>query len=405
MEKKKRFSVLKLLIIILCIVAIILSAASNFLFAGGKTPHILGRYIYLVGDDNPMTGDITTGAALISMEADNISIATGDIILCYPADNPDKLTLRSVSFVAESDDGVTSYYTKDSYHDDEATISKASIVAVCTGYPESLELGRLINFAKSITGIVALLAVPLLLIVLFIITALASRQGEEEIDDEFGFYEYEEEPRRKERKSHARHSDPLYDPSPDTLPNPEFERKKMSIAENFKQKQVNPNSPYQKEREKERTMQFMAQKNGNLSNTMQYTASGTAESNFAARNPGNISSSAPTAETLREEMLRKTASSMTERTGTYNIRNRSEAISDNTGVLSTSQVAELRGGVAPTPTAVKTDEASIPAPRKSSSPDISDILGKTTSPRATKKPADMSVDDLLKMIENEKNRL
>ncbi len=373
MERKKRFSVLKLLITIICIASIIVSAAVNILFAGGKTPKLFGRYIYVIGEDNPMAGELTTGAALISMDASKVSIATGDIILCYPADNPGNLCLRSVSFVAEAEDGSLSYYTKDSFHEDtEGSITKDKIAAVCTGYPESKELGRFISFARNLNGRIILLGVTGLILVIFIISSiLRSRSSDDEEDEEnFGFYEYDEDEDDSNRK--AKSADPLYEPNPAVSVNPEFERKKMSIAENFTQKQVNP--------EKERTMQFKAQKTGNLGSTMSFSPTSTAESSFAARNPGNISSPAPTAETLREEMLRKTAEA--ERTGTYNIRRPSEPISDNTGILSAAQVAELRGG---NPTA-RTTETKSAAPKKSSSPDI-------------------SVDDLLKMIEDEKNRL
>ncbi len=397
MERKKRFSVLKLLITIICIASIIVSAAVNILFAGGKTPKLFGRYIYVIGEDNPMAGELTTGAALISMDASKVSIATGDIILCYPADNPGNLCLRSVSFVAEAEDGSLSYYTKDSFHEDtEGSITKDKIAAVCTGYPESKELGRFISFARNLNGRIILLGVTGLILVIFIISSiLRSRSSDDEEDEEnFGFYEYDEDEDDSNRK--AKSADPLYEPNPAVSVNPEFERKKMSIAENFTQKQVNPESPYQKE--KERTMQFKAQKTGNLGSTMSFSPTSTAESSFAARNPGNISSPAPTAETLREEMLRKTAEA--ERTGTYNIRRPSEPISDNTGILSAAQVAELRGG---NPTA-RTTETKSAAPKKSSSPDISDILGKS-SQKSSRKPSDMSVDDLLKMIEDEKNRL
>lgn len=398
MKKKKRISVLKLLLVIICIVSVIVSACANLMFTKNKTPKLFGRYIYVVGEDNPMSGDITTGAALISMDAENISIATGDIVLCYPADAPNTLTLRSISFIAEGENGADTYYTKDSYHEDtEGSIAKDRIVAVCTGYPESIELGQFITFAKSLNGILILLGVPaLLLLIILIATIIGSRsQDDDEDEDDFGFYEYDDDDDsdKQKKNSHAKNGDPLYEPSPDVAPNPELERKKMSIAENFKQKEVNPDSPYQKEREKERTMQFMAQKS---------TGTSTAESSFASRNPNTSSSSAPTAETLREEMLRKT--SETERTGTYNIRKTSDPVSDNTGILSTAQVAELSGGTPPTPAKETFSGSNIPAPRKSSSPDISDIIGKSTA-RSSKSPSDMSVDDLLKIIEEEKNKL
>lgn len=206
-----------------------------------------------------MAGELTTGAALISMDASKVSIATGDIILCYPADNPGNLCLRSVSFVAEAEDGSLSYYTKDSFHEDtEGSITKDKIAAVCTGYPESKELGRFISFARNLNGRIILLGVTGLILVIFIISSiLRSRSsGDEEDEENFGFYEYDEDEDDSNRK--AKSADPLYEPNPAVSVNPEFERKKMSIAENFTQKQVNPESPYQKE--KERTMQFKAQK-------------------------------------------------------------------------------------------------------------------------------------------------
>ncbi len=377
MEKKKRFSFLKLLVIIICIAAVIVSAGANILFSGGKTPALFGRHIYLVGDDNPMPGDITTGAALIAKDAEGLTINSGDIVLCYPADNPEKLSLRSITVISEADNGAQAYYTKDSVHEDSAgAITKSSISAVCTGYPESLELGRFITFARSVTGIIVLLAVPVLLLLIFIISAVArSKRGDD--SDEYDFYEYDDED--EEENDRHKNSDPLYEPDSDVGVKPELERKKMSIAENFSQKQVNPNSPYQ--REKERTMQFKAQK------------ATSAESAFAARNPGVQTSAVPTADALREEMLRKTAEAEGGNTASFT------RISDNTGVLSKAQVAELSrgtsGSAAPTPNA---------APRKPSSPDISDILSKSSSSSSKKSPSDMSIDDLLKMIEDQKNK-
>ena len=145
-----------------------------------------------------------------------------------------------------------------------------------------------------------------MLLVIFLIAKIASNKGDDD-DDEFGFYEYDEKEKERadfeSRKNiHDKTANPLFEPSQEIQPSNELERKKMSIAENFSQKKVNPDSPYQKE--KERTMQFKAQRS--------------AESTFAARNLGGSSSTAPTADALREEMLRKTAEA--ERTGTFNIK-------------------------------------------------------------------------------------
>ena len=142
---------------------------------------------------------------------------------------------------------------------------------------------------------------------------------------------------------------------------------------------------------------------------MQFKAQRSAESAFAARNVGGSSSTAPTADALREEMLRKTAEA--ERTGTFSLKATSTpqnpTVSDNTGVLSKAQLAEMSRNDVPRTTPLRSQSApSAAAPKKSSSPDITDILRNTDTKVSKKKPvSDLSVDDLLRIIENEKKKL
>ncbi|MCM1131930.1 MAG: hypothetical protein NC340_00500 [Ruminococcus flavefaciens] len=401
MQKKKRFSILKLLIVILCITSIIVSLAVNILFSKNNVPNIFGRVIYVVDENNPMEGDITTGSALIAMESADISIMPGDIVICYPADNPESLCLRSVNYVVEAEDGTSKYFTKDSFHEDQTdSITKDKIVAVCTGYPESYELGQFINFAMSMNGILILLVATSVILVIFIIASIVQSHSSKDEEDEIDLYEYEgDEGKKKKRKKNA----PLFEPNPEVIDNPELERKKMSIADNFSQKQVNPDSPYQKEREKERTMQFKAQRGNvsgdSLANTMSFSSS----SNTGSQ------SSVSTADALREEMLRKTAEA--EKTGVYNVKSSiatSEYASDDTGILSKSEVEQLSRKETPVnevQNIANVRKTAPSAPRTSSSPDISDIIRKTETERRKKNPSDMSVEDLLKMIENEKKKL
>ncbi|MCR4888338.1 MAG: hypothetical protein K5979_04055 [Ruminococcus sp.] len=414
MEKNKGLGILKLLVTIICICAVIVSLAVNILFSKGSTPNLFGRYIYVVGDLNPMQNEITTGAALIAKDAKDVSLAVGDIVLCYPADNPDKLSLRSINYIVDGDDGTSRYYTKDSVHEDTTdSIPKDKVAAICTGYPESIELGGFIRFAQGVKGIIFLLVIPSILLVIMVITGVAKSIGAKgDDDDDMEFYKYEEAIEKAKRNAKnapkPNGGDPLFEPEHDNFGSSELEIKKMSIAEHFSQKEVNHDSPYQKERE--RTMQFKTQK-GSLTGTMSFPAGGgSAETSFAARNIGTQSSTAPTADALREEMLRKTAEA--ERSGAFSIKSNNAAASapDNTGILSAAQLEELTRSEAPKYTAPKPSRpAPAPTPartvKKSSSPDISDILEQTDMARKSKDPADMSVDDLLKMIENEKKKL
>ena len=63
MEKKKGLFILKLFVIILCVSSVIISLAINILFTRNNTPNIFGRYIYIVGEDNPMPNDVSSGSA------------------------------------------------------------------------------------------------------------------------------------------------------------------------------------------------------------------------------------------------------------------------------------------------------------------------------------------------------
>lgn len=395
MEKKKRFSLLKILITIICIVFVIISLLINITFSGGKTPHIFGRYIYIVGEGDNLGNNVTSGAALIAKEIKNESILARDIVLCYPADAPDTLSLRSIYDVVTSEDGTEKFSTANASSVDENTITKDKIVALCTGYPESKELGKFIKFTRSIKGILLELLLPCVILVIFLIVKIASSKSAAEDDEiEYDFYEYENNGGDSRVNSHAKTNSPLFENIQEIQPSDELERKKMSIVENFSQKKVNPDSPYQKE--KERTMQFKAQRS--------------AESSFAARNVGGTSSTAPTADALREEMLRKTAEA--ERTGTFSIKSvgskqPAESVSDITGILPKAQLAEMARNDIPKTTPLRSQSAqpqANKAPKKSSSPDISDIIKRTDSSARKKSAADMSVDDLLKLIEDEKKK-
>ena len=409
MEKEKRFSILKFVLIALSIILIVLSIIINIAFSGGKTPKLFGRYVYVVKETDNMGDSVTEGAALLAADAKNADISKGDIVLCYPANDPENLKVLSIYDIVSSEDGTQKFITADASRiGSEESITKDKIIAKCTGYGQSLGIGSFVKFASSIKGILALLVLPCVLLVIFFIAKIASTKGDD--DDEFGFYEYDEKEKERaasenRRNLHDKSANPLFEPSQEIQPSNELERKKMSIAENFSQKKVNPDSPYQKE--KERTMQFKAQRS--------------AESTFAAKNVGGSSSTAPTADALREEMLRKTAEAERERTGSFSAKAASAAVSntaqrpavaesvpDNTGILSKSQLAEMSRNDVPKTTPLRSQSApsaAAPKPKNSSTPDISDIIDKSERNEKKKSPSNMSVDDLIKMIEEEKKKL
>lgn len=404
MENKKGFSILKLIITIICLLFIAVSLTINILFSNNKVPHLFGRYIYVVEENNPLGDNIIEGAAVLAADAKHSEVSVKDIVLCYPTASPNELQLRSICEVIHTEENgqlVSKYTTGTALGaEPDSAITKDKILAVCTRSPINKELGYFITFTTGWKGIAVELILPCIILVIFIIAKIASTDKDDD-EDENGFYEFDEEAAQAEMNrpvSHTKNNTPLFEPSQEIQPSEDFERKKMSIAEHFSQKEVNSDSPYQKE--KERTMQFKAQRS--------------AATSFAARNMGGQSSTAPTADALREEMLRKTAEA--ERTdtfsnkqyGAYEAQPQHSPIVDNTGMFSKAQLAEMaRGGDLPKTAPLKTPASTPikPAPRNSSSPNIDDIIQKTAANAQKKRTDDMSVDDLIKMIESEKKKL
>lgn len=386
-KKKRHFSILRFLISLICLLFIGISVVTNMLFSKESVPKVGDRYLYIVGQMNPMLGDVTTGAALIAKDASEVSIAAGDIVICYPADNPEQLTLRSINAVMTTENGTEHYYTRDALHEDTTdSITKDKIVAVCTGYPESLELGNFIKFTLDIKGIVAELIVPCIVLIFMLILTMASgrRDEDDEDDEDYNFYDYDEKAKNKpEKPVHVRPATPLYEP--EVQPSDEFERKRQSIAENFSRKEVNPDSPYQKERE--RTMQFKAQRAERASQTGQFRS---------------VNTSDTTKTPVQRERVYERPTTPAERPAPPerpSFKPISDPITDNTGIIPKAEVEEIQKSEP-----VKAPEPEKPVIVKSSTPDISDIISKTDSDSKKRSTSDISVDELIKLIEQDKKR-
>lgn len=407
--KKKRFSVLRCFISIICVLFIIIAVGINLIYSQKKTPDFMGRYFYIVTErDTNGINDVTQGAAIIAKEATGISIAQKDLVLCSPTEDTNNLRLCGIFNVITDEDGTEKYQLYyDGHEDNTELVTKDSIKAICTGYPESVELGNFITFTRSIPGIVAELIIPCIILLVFFISRLVSKDDVEE--DEIPDFKPEVKKNPEKKKTQQQSGNPLFEPSQE-ISSEELERKKQSIAENFSQKKVNPDSPYQKE--KERTMQFKASHPENTKTAVPRT------------------SHAPSADKIREDLRRKNDYEgahvkrpedveTTERKITPKpvkpiapvrpvISHEKPEVTDNTGIISTSQVAEISSVQENTRNSVEEIKNNINKkyePKKSSSPDISDIISKSEFNRRKRNVSDMSVDDLLRIIEEEKKKL
>ncbi len=388
MENKKGFSILKFFIILACIIFIVLSLSVNILFNQKNTPKFFGYYVYVLNNKD-MGALLPEGTALISKSAEDLEIKQGDIILCH-LNNSDDVIIRTVYKTASDETtGSEVYYLSTATAQDDNSVTdfipKENVLALCTGYPQNANLGRWINFTLNIKGIVIQLILPSIILVILLIAKIASSKDNDEDED----YEITKEKKPRTNPSPAptfKSSDiketPLFvDPTPQDYTTDELERKKQSIAEHFSQKEVNPNSPYQKE--KERTMQFKALKAAE--NTAKIAAQTSQPKKtqvditemFSAQK--NVIPKKTTADAILEEMQKRTA----------------ETENQNRKFSEQKIAPEVK---APAP-------EKKPVPHKSTSPDIGDIIKKSENNAKKKNVSTMSVDDLLKLIEDEKNKL
>lgn len=397
MKKKKRFSILRCFISLICVAFIIVAVGVNVIYSQTKTPNFFGRYFYIVTERDTNGIDVAQGSAIIAMESEGISIAQKDLVLCCPAGDPNNLRLCGIFDIIQGEDGTEKYQIYyDGHEDNENLITKDAIKAVCTGYTQSAELGNFILFTRSIPGIVTELIIPCIILLVFFISRISEKEEEqaEKEEEKADFSGKKNSGQKQLKKTDGKNPTPLFEPSQEQTGNDELERKKMSIAENFSQKKVNPDSPYQKE--KERTMQFKASRPD------------------SARTGGRVSP-APSADDIREDIRRKNEYEgmhvkRAEEVNSYENTAkplkpvRYEADNDNTGIIPSSQISEMaRNSASSRSTADEIKESAVE--RKSSSPDISDILSRSETSRKKRNASNMSVDDLLKIIEEEKKKL
>lgn len=383
MENKKGFSILKFFVILACIIFIALSLCVNIIFNKNNTPSILGYYVYVLNNQD-MGALLPQETAIIAKDAENLDINQGDIVLCHLQDSENILIRTIYKKGIDETTGSENYYlsTANAQDDNSVTdaIPKDNIVALCTGYPQNISLGRWINFTLNIKGIAIQLILPSVLLVIFLIAKIASSKDSDE-DDVFGNEFEENEPKPSDEKPKEFKESPLFiDPTPEDYTTNELERKKQSIAEHFSHKEVNPNSPYQKE--KERTMQFKAlkaaekapetpkpQAKEQFDVTGMFTAQ--RQNNPAVNNNNN----SLMADTIREEMQKRTAEA------------------------EENAKREIAKKISAPERTVQT------AKKPSKYSDIDELISKSNSTSRKKDISSASVDDLLQMIENQKKKL
>lgn len=306
-KKNKAFSALGAIVSIILIIVAAATLLVTILFAKKDTPELFGYYLYMQKSTAMEVTDSTDDSASIHAETvvfakkyngtDPLSVNNAVLCVLAPDDSSpiedkdsDGYAIRRILRIEPNEEtGELLYYPTTMQPDTvgtEPAITGSSIIGLCEF--EHAGLYSYITFVQSLPGILLLLMLPCVLLIAMLIAKIVRAKnrkmdesvyafeesydevpGEDIYDEEYDDEEYEEEEDNEEYMDDASEyaSDstaPLY--TPESSNTSTLDRKRISIAQNFTPKAVNPNSPYQKAR----TMQFKAQKDVPILNNAPY---------------------------------------------------------------------------------------------------------------------------------------
>ena len=391
MKSKKQGSIFAGLLVIILFIVIAGTIASNLIFSGERVPKFAGYYLYLQESDN-MSPDIPEKSLILAKPSISEELQEGNKVLCYLADGT--LAVRNIYKIDQTEDGIINYYPATAQEQGvDYVIPRTNIFAVCTW--ASQELYQYVNFATSVAGLMVLLVVPCVILIIMLLVKIAKSDNEGMDDEQFMFEETEPTPKKKKKVASE---NPLFNPDSASAPN-SLEQKKSTISENFSTKPVNENSPYQKAvQEREKTMKFRRQE-----------IEEEALKVFDAPRPKKTASSTQVYST---EEIKAKANEVQQPKPAPIAKPVSKPVTKPVVQESKSTVQQPEPVAKPMPKPVM-KPVTKPA-YKSTSPNIDDILNppnhvsKVSSDSNSKKgsiSSSDSIDDLIKVLENKKNKL
>lgn len=390
MKTKRKGSFFSGLLVFLLLIVVACTVAVNLVFSGDRVPRIAGYYLYMQDSDD--MEPTVPRESLVAAEAATISeLHEGNTVLCYLADGT--LAIRKVYKIEETEDGTVNYYPGTAKEQGtDLVIPRTNIFAVCVW--ASPELYWYINFATTVNGLMALLVAPCVILIIMLLVHIARGSGEDMDDEEFDLDE-EEEPKPKQKKKAASES-PLYNPEKPASEPETLEEKKSSISENFTAKPVNENSPYQKAvQEREKTMKIRRQE-------IEAEALKAFEDPYPRQKKNGT-------QVYSSQQVREEARLQAQQTAPAPAPVMPAPAPSMHTVSNVAQqpVTQPAPAPAPQPAPVqeKKPEPPKPAPKPTySSPNIDDILNASKKSTSAIASSD-SIDDLIKLLEDEKKKL
>ncbi|MGN0584484.1 MAG: hypothetical protein ACI4JD_03420 [Ruminococcus sp.] len=436
---KRKNKVTSALGVIVSIILIIVAAATllvTILFAKKDTPELFGYYLYLQKSSAMEVADSADDSASIHANTvvfakayngtDPLSVNNAVLCVLAPDDSSpiedkdsDGYAIRRILDIKPNEEtGELLYYPTTMQTDrlgTEPPITGSSIIGICEF--EHSGLYSYITFVQTLPGILLLLALPcILLIAMIVMKIVRSRNrkldenayafeesydevpGEDAYDEDYSDEEMDEpmddEDDYSEDYAHEQ-TPPLY--TPEISSTSTLDRKRISIAQNFTPKAVNPNSPYQKAR----TMQFKAQKDVPILNTAPYDQPQQSHENEYV---GKYSAGSSANNTVSHEQPASYGQEQPVYHGAHEADGTSggRVFRSNSSITSTIRKPNVDDILNGDPLA---RAASEPAPKPAPAPEKKPAAPSYSSGKRRNSVDNASVDDLLAMIADQKKKL
>lgn len=260
MAKSKRLgvSIFVVILTIVMAVSVVMTFATSYIFGNdGVSGKLFGSHIYIMETDDMYSDPvkktvITKGSAIIAEDED--TFPPGTVILFKNGAREDVMRVQEVTY-----DENKSVYHVASDLAPEKTYEVKDEDVIAKSVTVSENLGAVIRFFSSVPGIIVGMILPCFVILAMLIIKIVSmKKVDEEDEEEYDEYDDEDDDdefegfnghKVKSLHHSASSGSPLFNPESDINPTDEFERKKSSIAMNFSQKGAAAKRPARDRRE------------------------------------------------------------------------------------------------------------------------------------------------------------
>ncbi len=433
-KKNKAVSAIGVIVSIILILVVAATLFTTILFSKQDTPKLFGYYMYLqkssameVTDSSDTTASIHANTVVFAKEYNGTDpLSVNNAILCVlapddssPIEDKDSngYAIRRILRIEPNEEtGELLYYPTTMQADrigTEPAITSSSILGICEF--EHAGLYSYVTFVQTLPGILLLLALPCILLIAMLIAKIIRNRnrrldenayvfeesydevpGEDVYDEDYAEEEEVETEEYNYEESYQNEQTPLYDSDMNNTST--LDRKRVSIAQNFTPKAVNPNSPYQKAR----TMQFKAQKDVPILGSAPYEQPQSAEQSGYV---GKYSADAPVIHSASEAPSLYESENVYSQQSVYKGAHEADGTSggrvfrSSTSTFKKPNIDDILNGdpvarVSSAAHEAPQEPAPAPAPKK-------EYFSKSSRSKADS----ASVDDLLDMIANQKKKL